>query len=94
MFAATCTLSVSWLHLSDLNLLIRSVYRFHVHFYIQLILHELCISLRHEIGFNNVKNSFIQSGYYSLCHDYRVNSEETCMGIGFIQQIMLFVVMK
>ena len=92
IFAATS--NISWQHLNHPNLLVRSVYRFHVHFNIRLILHELGISLPQEDGFSKVKNSYIQSAYYSICDDYAVDENETWMETGFIQQIMLFLVMK
>ena len=56
-----------------------AVYRFHVYFHIQLILHELGISLPHEEGFSKVKNSYIKSAYYSICYDYGVDANETWM---------------
>ena len=37
------------------------------------------ISLPHEDGFSRVKNSCIQSAYYSLCDDYEVDPAETWM---------------
>ena len=40
-------------------------------------MHELGISLPHEDGFSKVKNSYIQSAYYSLCDDYHVDPSET-----------------
>ena len=46
-------------------------------FHIRLILHELGISLPHEDGFSKVKNSYIQSAYYSICDDYGVDADET-----------------
>ena len=57
----------------------RSVYRFHVYFHVQLILHELGISLPHEDGFSKVKNAYIKSGNYSICGDYDVDADETWM---------------
>ena len=57
----------------------RAVYRFHVYFNIQLILHELGISLPHEDGFSKVKNAYIESAYYSVCDDYGVDADETWM---------------
>ena len=42
-------------------------------------MHELDISLSHEDGFSKVKNSYIQSAYYSLCDDYGVDLSETWM---------------
>ena len=79
MFAVTSALGISWQHLNHPNLLVRSVYRFHVYFHIRLILHELGISLPHEDGFSKVKNSYIQSAYYSLCDDYGIDPSETWM---------------
>ena len=42
-------------------------------------MHELGISLPHEDGFSRVKNSCIQSAYYSLCDDCEVEPAETWM---------------
>ena len=61
MFCVTSALGVSWKHLNQPNLLVRSVYRFHVYFHIRLILHELGVYLPYEDGFSKVKNSYIQS---------------------------------
>ena len=79
MFYVTSTLGIFWQHLNHLNLLVRSVYRFHVYFHIRLILHKLGISLPLEDGFSKVKNSYIQSAYYSLCNDYGVDPSRTWM---------------
>ena len=59
------------------NLLVCSVYRFHVHFHIRLILRELGISLLHLDGFSKVKKTYIKSTYYSICYDYGVDANET-----------------
>ena len=67
LFAVTSALGISWQHLYHPNLLVRSVYRFHVYFHMRLTLHGLGILLRHEVGFSKVKNSYIQSAYYSVC---------------------------
>ena len=59
------------------------------------ILHELGISLPHEAGFNKVKNAYIKSVYYSICDDYDVDTNETCMhGEWFYATDMPFLVMK
>ena len=90
MFCVTSALGISWQHLNHPNLLVRSVYRFHVYFHIRLILHELGISLPHEDGFSKVKNTYIKSAYYSTCDDYGVDRlRHGCMETGFIQQILL-----
>ena len=66
-----------------------------MYFHIRLILYELGISLPHEDGFSKVKDAYVRSAYYSICDDYGVDADETgCMEIGFMQQIMLFLVMK
>ena len=79
MFCVTSALGISWQHLNHPNLLVRSVYRFYVHFHIRLILHELGISLPHEHGISKVQNAYIQSTYYSICDDYGVDANETWM---------------
>ena len=63
MFAATSALGISWQHLNHPNLLVRSVYKFHVYFHERLILHDLGTPLPHEDGFSKVKNANIQSAY-------------------------------
>ena len=79
MFYATSALWISWQHLNHPNLLLRSVYRFHVYFHVKIKLHPLGISLPHELGFSKVKNSYIKRAYYSICNDYGVNADETWM---------------
>ena len=72
-FCVTSALGISWQHLNHLNSLVRTVYRLHVYFHLRLILHKLGISLPHEDGLSKVKNSYIQSAYYSLYDDYGVD---------------------
>ena len=79
MFCATGAVGISWQHLNHPNLLVRSVYRFHLYFHVRLTLHDLGISLPHEDGFSKVKNAYIKSVYYSICDDYDVNPDETWM---------------
>ena len=79
IFAATSALGISWQHLNHPNLLVQAVYRFHVYFHVQLILHKLHISLPHEDGFSNVKNDYESSAYYSVCNEYGVDLTETWM---------------
>ena len=61
------------------NLLVRTVYRFHVYFHVRLVLHELRISLSHEDGFSKVENAYERSAYYSVCDQCGVNSDKTWM---------------
>ena len=77
MFCVTSALGISWQHLNHPNLLVCSVYRFHVYFHVRLILCELSISLPHEDGFSKVKNAYMRSAYYNICDDYGVNPDET-----------------
>ena len=79
MFCPTSALGISWQHLDHRNLLVRSVYRFHVYFHVRLILHDLGVSLPHEDVFSKFKNTYIKSDYYSICDDYGVNPDETWM---------------
>ena len=96
MFCATSALGISWQHLNHPNLLLRSVYRFQVPVHVRLILHELGIFLPHEEGFSKYKNAYIKSAYYSitLMTMALMQMKHGCMGIAFLQQIMLFLVMK
>ena len=55
--AMFCAFGISWQHLNYPNLLVSTVYRFHVYFHVRLILHDLGISLPHEDGFSKVKNA-------------------------------------
>ena len=77
MFCATSALGISWQHLNHQNLLLRSVYRFHVHFHVRLILRDFGVSLPHEDGSSKVKNAYIKSDYNSVFDDYGVNADET-----------------
>ena len=77
LFCATSAFSISWQHLNHLNLLVRSVYRFHVYFHIRLILNDLGIPLQHEDGFSKIKNTYIKGAYYSVSDDYDVDANET-----------------
>ena len=48
-----------------------------MYLYVQLILHDLGVSLPNEDGFSNVKNAYIKSDHYSVSDDYGVNSNKT-----------------
>ena len=79
LFCATSALVISWQHINHPNLLVRNVYRFHVYFHLRLILHDLVAPLPDEDGFSKVKNSYINSAYYSICDDYGADANETWM---------------
>ena len=91
MFCAISPLGISWQHLSRPNLHLRSVYRFHLHFYVRIILHHLGILLPQKDGFSRVKNSCIKN--YSICDYYGVTKHGS-MGIGFMRQNIVFLVME
>ena len=78
-FCATSGLCISWQHLNHANLLVRAVYRFHLYFHVRSILHSLRTPLPYEDGFSKVKNSYINSAYYAILNDYRVDADETWM---------------
>ena len=67
IFCVTSALGISWQHPNHPNLLVCSVYRFHVYFHVRLILHDLGIFLPPEDAFSKVKNAYIKIGYYSIC---------------------------
>ena len=50
-----------------------------MYFYVQLILHDLIISLPHEDGLSKVKNGYTKSAYYSICNDYGFDADEIWM---------------
>ena len=79
LLCVTSALGICSQHLNRLNLLVRAVYRFHVYFYLRIILHELGILLPHGDGFSKVKNAYIKSAYYGICDDYDVDPIETWM---------------
>ena len=51
MLCSTKALSTLWQHLNHPNLLVRSVYQFHLYFHVRIILYHLSIALSHEHGF-------------------------------------------
>ena len=55
MFCAASALVISWQHINHLTFLVRDVYRFHLYFYVRMILHHLRISSPHEDGFTRLK---------------------------------------
>ena len=75
----TSALGISWQYLNHPNLLVRSVFRFHVYFHVRLILHDLGTPLPYKDGFSKVKNAYITSAYYSICDEYGVDATETWM---------------
>ena len=79
MFCVTSALLISWQHLNHPNLLVHSVYKFHVYFHAPLILYHLGTSLPYEDGLSKVRNAYIKGAYFSACDDYGVDADETWM---------------
>ena len=79
IFCAKSALGIFWQHLNHPNLLVCAVYRFHVYFDVQLILHDLDISLPHGDSFSKAKNAYNKNNYYSVCDYYGINLDETWM---------------
>ena len=95
MFCDTGALSISWQHLNHSNLLVRSVYRFHVYFHVRLILHDLIISLPHEDGVSKFKILTLRVGIIVFRMTVGlIQMKHGCTGTGFIRLAMVFLVMK
>ena len=95
MFCTTSALGVSWKHLNHPKSLVRALYRFHVFFHLQLILHHLGISLPHEDGFSKSKNSYIKVRIAVFVMTMAlIEMKHGCRGTGFIRRVMVFLVMK
>ena len=90
MFCAKSALGISWQHFSHPNLLVCTVYKFHVYFHVRLILHDLGISLPHEDGFSKkilTLKVLITVFVMTMTLMYMKHG---FMGIGFIRQPMAF----
>ena len=95
MFCVTSALGISWQHLNHPNLLVRSVYRFHVYFYVRLISHELGIYYHTNMASARLKMLTLRVHItVSAMTMALMQMKHGCMEFGFIQQIMLFLVMK
>ena len=79
MFCVTSAIGISWQHFNHPNLLVHSIYKFHVYFHAPLILYHLGTSLPYEDGVSKVRNAYIEGAYFSACDDYGVDADETWM---------------
>ena len=76
--STTGVFCISRQHLNHPNLLVRSIYQFHMYFHVRIITHYLGILLlSHEDGVSKNKRSYTESACYTICDDYAVNSKET-----------------
>ena len=55
--------------------MIRSVYRFHVYYYLRQVLKRLQVPLPHETGFNTADNPYTESEFLKICEDYGVPND-------------------
>ena len=78
-FAVWCALSASGVSCAHLNYtkhpIIRSVYRFHIHYHMRQVLKRLQVPLPHETGFNATDNPHTESEFLKICEDYRVPND-------------------
>ena len=78
-FTVFCALSACGVSSAHLNYtkhpMIRSVYRFHVHYHVRRVLKRLQAPLPHEMGFNAADNPYTESEFFKICEDYRVPSD-------------------
>ena len=87
MFCATSALGISWQYLNHPSLLVRSVYRFHLDFYVRIKMHLLGISLSQEDDFSRVKTLTLK--VYTTVFVMTMallEMKHGCMGIGFKRQ--------
>ena len=72
--------------------MIRSVYRFHVYYYVRRILKKLQVPLPHETGFNMADDPYTESEFLKICKDYGVPKGRTIIfyqgGTFFVKKIV------
>ena len=95
LFCVTSALGISWQHLNHLNLLVRSVYRFHVYFHVRLIFHDLGIFYHMKMVSARLKILTLRAQItVSVMTMALIRMKNGCMETGFIQLVMVFLVMK
>ena len=73
LYCASSALGVSMQHLNHPNMLIRSVYRFHVYYHMRLILYRLKIALPREERYKKTNNPYLKEDYFQVCDEYGVD---------------------
>ena len=85
----------TWYLFNYRNLLVRSVYRFHVYFHVRIILHHLGISLQHQDGLVLARSKIlilkVRITVFVMIMAL-MQMKYGCMGIGFTRQEMVFLV--
>ena len=76
LHCASSTLGVSMQHLNHPNMLIRSVYRFHVYYHMRIILYRLKVALPREERYKKTNNPYSTEDYFQVCDEYGVDPLE------------------
>ena len=80
-FAVWCTSSTCGVSSEHLNYtkhsMIRSVYLFHVYYYVRRVLKRLQVLLPHESSFNTADNPYMGEEFIKICEDYGVPNDPT-----------------
>ena len=76
LYCASSALGVSMQHLNHPNMLIRSVYRFHVYYHMRLILYRLKVALPREERYKKTNNPYSKEDYFQVCDEYGVDPLE------------------
>ena len=77
VFCASSACGVSVEHLNAKEPMIRSIYRFHVHYHIRRILKILEIPLPYENSFNQYSNPYNHEKFIGICSEYGVSNDLT-----------------
>ena len=77
VFCASSACGVSVEHLNTKKPMIRSIYRFHVHYHIRRILKILEIPLSYENSFNQYNNQYNHEMFIKICGEYGVSNDLT-----------------
>ena len=76
LYCASSALGVSIQHLNHPNMLICSVYRFHVYYHIRLILFKLKVALPREERYKKTNNPYSKEDYFQVCEEYSADPLE------------------
>ena len=76
LYCASSALGVSMQHLNHPNMLIRSLYRFHVCYHMRLILYRLKVALPREERYKKTNNPYSKEDYFQVCEEYGVDPLE------------------
>ena len=76
LYCASSALGVSMQHLNHPNMLIRSVYRFHVYYHMRLFLYRLKVALPSEERYKKTNNLYSKEDYFQICDEYGVDPLE------------------